>query len=126
MRTVMRTASVLIVEDEGILSLAPERIVQDFGRDVLGTARTTAEAVLLARLGRPDLILSDVGLGGDTGLAAVRAIRAMAPVPVVFVTACPGEPALEPAREAAVVMEKPTDAETVRAAILAQLQRLAC
>jgi CheY-like chemotaxis protein len=87
-RTRLRT--VLYVDDEPdirqivqmALGLAPELVIH--------TAESGQHALTLARELRPDLILLDVmmpGLDGPGTLSLMRSEPALAPIPVVFMTA---------------------------------------
>lgn len=83
-----RGARVLVVEDDGVLALDLAETLDDLGYTVAGTATRGEEAIDLARLLQPNLILMDVGLAGDIdGIAAAEAIRDEHDVPVVFLTA---------------------------------------
>jgi CheY-like chemotaxis protein len=116
---------VLIIEDEGVISLALEQIARSLECDVLGPAYTTDEAVALAADRRPDLIISDIDLReGGSGIAAVAEIRGQDSIPVIFVTAHPEMLGSDEPPADAVVIAKPTDMETVRRAIAGALERL--
>jgi DNA-binding response OmpR family regulator len=78
--------TVLVVDD------APEivRIVRDYlehaGFSVL-TAANGSDALRVARLQRPDLIVLDLGLPGRDGLDVTRDLRRESGVPIVMLTA---------------------------------------
>ena len=53
---------------------------------VVGTASTLATAVEAARVARPELILVDIDLGGESGFDVVEALhRALEPPPPVMI-----------------------------------------
>ncbi|MFO1057374.1 MAG: response regulator [Dongiaceae bacterium] len=81
---------VLIVEDDWLVALDMESAVVEMGFRVCGTARSEQEAVSIARLTRPDLILADVNLstGGD-GIKACEQICRSRPTSVIYVTGYP-------------------------------------
>jgi DNA-binding response OmpR family regulator len=58
---------VMIVEDELMLADFAEELLGEQGYEVVGIARTVAEAVALARHSRPDLVMLDLRLA-DGGL----------------------------------------------------------
>jgi CheY-like chemotaxis protein len=58
---------VMIVEDELMLADFAEELLVERGYEVIGIARTVAEAVALARHSRPDLVMLDLRLA-DGGL----------------------------------------------------------
>ncbi len=51
---------------------------------VVGTASTLATAVESARATRPDLILADIDLGGESGFDVVEALHATDPLAMVI------------------------------------------
>lgn len=96
----------------------------------LRVARNAGDALRLARLQRPDLVLLDLHLDGSDGLALLQALRldaALASVPVVFVSAdvdiAPQVRALD--LDVADWLHKPLDAGRLRARVQAVLRRVA-
>ncbi len=64
---------VLIIEDEPFIAMDIEALVESLGHNVIGIARTHAEALALAKKKRPGLILADIQLAdGSSGLDAVN------------------------------------------------------
>lgn len=83
-------ADVMVIEDEAIIALHIKSIVREIGHNVVGIARTHAEAVALARQTAPELVLADISLAdGSSGIDAVKDILEDMTVPVIFVTAFP-------------------------------------
>ena len=81
---------VLIIEDETFIAMDLESLVRNLGHNVIGVARTHADAVALAKNRRPGLILADIQLAdGSSGLDAVNELLRGFEVPVVFITAYP-------------------------------------
>lgn len=92
--------NVLIVEDEGIVSLELQEQIEGLGHTVVGVADTGEEAIELARTKRPDLILMDIRLkGAMDGAEAAAMIRKTSDVPVVFLTAYSGDEILQRAMQ---------------------------
>jgi len=88
--TVQAPTTVLIIEDEPVISLDLASIVSEMGHKVVGTAATSAEAVALAKATRPGFVLVDIQLAdGSSGIDAVHEILAAMDVPVIFITAYP-------------------------------------
>jgi len=115
---------VLVVEDETIIAMDIEATLARIGHEVLATASTGDEAVRLADELCPDLVLMDIRLmdGSMAGLAAASRIRTRHSVPVIFLSAYAGEPALsnltETSRGGVVgLLTKPFDARQLKAAI---------
>ncbi|AVT78245.1 response regulator [Rhodopseudomonas palustris] len=81
---------VLIIEDETFIAMDLESLVKGLGHNVIGVARTHADAIALARTKKPGLILADIQLAdGSSGLDAVNELLRTFEVPVVFITAYP-------------------------------------
>jgi CheY-like chemotaxis protein len=83
-------SDVLVIEDEAIIALHIQAIVKSLGHKVVGVARTSSEAVRMARDTSPELVLADISLAdGSSGIDAVKEILSEMDVPVIFVTAFP-------------------------------------
>lgn len=84
----MSGANILIVEDEGILAIDLKAKLEKLGFKVPAIASTGAEAVELASIHRPDLILMDIVLDGPMdGIEAANKIRSSLKVPIIYLTA---------------------------------------
>jgi CheY-like chemotaxis protein len=81
------TKNILIVEDDLILSYVLEKYLNDLEHQVVGTVETGEQAITKARELKPDIILMDIKLMGQTdGIEAVREIRRFLDVPVIYIT----------------------------------------
>src|SRR5262245_45700262 len=90
---------ILIVENEQLLAQELEFRLQQFGYQVSGVATSAKEAIELARLGKPDLILMDILLDGELdGIQAAMEIRRESSVPIVYLTAFADEATLKRAK----------------------------
>lgn len=79
--------TVLIVEDECIISILIEKLVQKLGYDVVGKVETGEDAVVAAIKLKPDIILMDIQLSGLLdGIQATHQIKENTNVSVIFVT----------------------------------------
>lgn len=84
----MTEASILIVEDEGILAIGLKKKLEKLGYNVLAIASSGEEAVELAAMYSPDLILMDIVLKGRMdGTEAADKILSTLEVPVIYLTA---------------------------------------
>jgi CheY-like chemotaxis protein len=109
---------VLIIEDEGLIAQDIQFICEDLGHRVIGVARTHGEALELAKIRSPGLILADIQLAdGTSGLNAVNDLLALADSPVIFITAFPERLLTGERPEPAFLISKPYRIEMVKATI---------
>jgi len=109
---------VLIIEDETLIALELETLVEDLGHQSVGVARTHAEAIALAKVKRPGLILADIQLAdGSSGQDAVNELLDSFAVPVIFITAYPERFLTGERPEPAFLVGKPFQPSTVSAVI---------
>jgi CheY-like chemotaxis protein/DNA-directed RNA polymerase specialized sigma24 family protein len=112
------TTSVLIIEDEPLISMQLEDLVSALGHDICGTAATRTQAVDVVNQRTPGLVLADIQLAdGSSGLDAVDDILAITQVPVIFITAYPERLLTGNRPEPTYLITKPFQEATVRAAI---------
>lgn len=112
--------TVLIVEDDMILTMVLERMVEKLGHQVRGTAVTGEGAIREARETLPDLILMDVQLKDDIdGIDAMLRIREHSQAPVIYITGNSDQGNLERAEmtDFAEYMIKPIRTEEFKKAI---------
>jgi DNA-directed RNA polymerase specialized sigma24 family protein/CheY-like chemotaxis protein len=110
--------SVLIIEDEPLISMQLEDIVTSLGHEICGTAATRSQAQRVIAERRPGLVLADIQLAdGSSGLDAVDDILAMGDLPVIFITAFPERLLTGDRPEPTYLVTKPFQEATVRAAI---------
>ena len=93
--------SILIVEDESVVALDTKNRLEHLGYQVTGIAASTTEAIRLVDKNRPDLVLMDIRLKGDTnGIRTAAILREKYDIPVVFVTAYADKDTLVQVKEA--------------------------
>ena len=80
----MNVPRTLIVDDSEQFLASAERLLSVGGVTIVGTARSRSDAVRLARDLRPDVVLVDVDLGGESGLDVARDLAALEPAPIVL------------------------------------------
>ena len=84
----MAKEKILIVEDEGIVSLHIKQAVEGLGYVVAGIVNSGDDAIMKATEIRPDLVLMDIVLKGAVdGIEAAEKIRAIVNIPVIYLTA---------------------------------------
>jgi signal transduction histidine kinase/CheY-like chemotaxis protein len=81
---------VLLVDDEPDAREMMGELLKAFGAEVTSAA-SAAEAMVLVERVQPDVLLSDIGMPGEDGLALIRRVRALPPgqcsIPAAAVTA---------------------------------------
>lgn len=113
-----QATSVLIIEDEPLISMQLEDLVTGLGHEICGTAATRTQALEVVANKRPGLVLADIQLAdGSSGLDAVDDILAIDSVPVIFITAYPERLLTGDRPEPTYLVTKPFQEQTVRAAI---------
>lgn len=113
---------VLIIEDDALIAMGLEELLAEHGYEVCGVARTSDEAVALAQVRQPGLLLADVQLAqGTSGIDAVNAIADRLDIPAIFVTAYPELLLTGETAEPTYLISKPYDAATLRVAIFQAL-----
>lgn len=124
----MRNLSILIVEDEPIISADLQDRLTEMGYQVLGPLASGEEALLFLRSADqlPDLILMDIMLEGElNGVETVRRIRERYELPVIFLTGNSDDKTFWEAREVhpAAFITKPFKGRDLRYAIELALTR---
>lgn len=83
-----RGERILVVEDDWLVSLEIESALGDAGFEIVGIATTAAQALSMAELHQPQLILMDIRLRGSTdGVDAAIEIYRRLGIRSVFVSA---------------------------------------
>ncbi len=112
------TTSVLIIEDEPLISMQLEDLVSSLGHEICGTAATRTQASEVVANSKPGLVLADIQLAdGSSGLDAVDDILSLGSVPVIFITAYPERLLTGDRPEPTYLVTKPFQESTVRTAI---------
>ena len=83
----MGKESILIVEDEAIISLGIQDELESLGYQISGSAYKGEDAIALAEIYHPDLVLMDINLrGGMDGIETAKQLKERYKLPVVFLT----------------------------------------
>ena len=83
----MSQATVLLVENEGIVAEDLAGMLRRLGYEVAGIAASGEEAVALAGRLNPHLVLMDISLAGPMdGIEAAETIRRQHDAPVIYLT----------------------------------------
>ena len=79
---------VMVVEDEPLIAFDLMAEIEAEGHEVIGHCRSASDAVDMAGRKRPDVVIMDIGLLGDSsGLEAARQIQDEYKIGCVFVSA---------------------------------------
>nr|WP_320011185.1 sigma 54-interacting transcriptional regulator [uncultured Desulfobulbus sp.] len=111
-----QNSAILVIDDEESLRNTFQFFLQNQGYGPVHTASTFEEALLAISKQRYDLIISDIVLGGNTGIDILKRVREMGlSCPVVMIT---GYPTVETASEAVRLgafdyIPKPVDKEAL-------------
>ena len=85
---VLVSMHLLIVEDEAIIARDLATTVESFGHAVIGVVGSGEEALALATIQRPDLVLMDIRLSGPLdGIATAQQLQAQQLISVIYLTA---------------------------------------
>ena len=83
----MRPLRILIVEDEAIIAMGLQMELEEAGYQVCQSVATGEEAIACVAQDPPDLVLMDNRLAGKmNGIEAARALLAVHPLPIIFMT----------------------------------------
>jgi CheY-like chemotaxis protein len=110
-------AKIMIVEDEGVVSIDIRNMLQRAGYGIAAIAFQGEEAVRKAEATKPDLVLMDIGLKGEIdGIEAAKKIRDRLHIPVIFLTGFADEDTMAKAKEASPsgFVIKPINEEELR------------
>ena len=101
-----------------MIALELQAVVENLGHRVTGIARTRTDAIMLARIKSPGLILADIQLAdGSSGLDAVNDLLNRFEMPVIFITAYPERFLTGERPEPAFLISKPYQSATVSALV---------
>lgn len=95
----MTTATILLVEDDGILAAHLEDVLTEFGYRVLTPVATGEEAIFTLQYNQADLVLMDIELAGEmNGIETALIIKHSSDIPIIFLTSYSQDPLLEQAK----------------------------
>ncbi|MFJ8768555.1 ANTAR domain-containing response regulator [Streptomyces clavifer] len=121
------TTRVVIAEDEALIRLDLKEMLEEEGYAVVGEAGDGQQAVELARLHRPDLVILDVKMPVLDGISAAEKIAEESIAPVLMLTAFSQRDLVERARDAGAMayLVKPFSKSDVVPAIEMAVSRFA-
>lgn len=113
---VVGLGTILILEDEVLVSLVMEDLVRDMGAGDVLVLDDAAHALEMVRTSPPDLAILDIHLGGQTSFAVADALAERG-IPFVFSSAL-GEMAVEERHKHRPMLGKPFADAELRAQLL--------
>jgi len=113
--------SVLVVEDEAIISFMVEDMLSELGAQDVRVAANVANALALIDSKKPDLAVLDVNLGGERAYPVAERLDADG-IPFVFTTGY-GKSGLDPRWTAKMVVQKPFTVPIMADALRGLLRR---
>jgi two-component system, chemotaxis family, chemotaxis protein CheY len=117
-------ARVVIVDDSAFMVSTIKAILESVKHAVVGTANCGEDATALCSELKPDLVMMDVLMPGEGGLAALENIKRANPdIKVIMVTAFGQESKIREAKEkgASAYIRKPFKKEEIISAVNATL-----
>jgi two-component system, chemotaxis family, chemotaxis protein CheY len=113
-------ATVIIVDDSAFMVSTIKAILESVKHTVIGTARSGEEAIELCSELNPNLVLMDILMPGDGGLAALEKIKKVKPdIKIIMVTAFGQESKIQEAKNkgASAYVRKPFKKEDIISAV---------
>lgn len=96
----MSGEKILLVEDDDIIARVEDWRLKNLGYTVCGRATNSAEAMELVANKKPDIVLMDINIKGDTdGIETTKMIKTAFNIPVIYVTSHSDGATLERAKE---------------------------
>lgn len=121
----MAVTRILVAEDNDLVALTLEEQLKGLGYDVIGVARTGAEAVDLAHRLGPDLIIMDIRMPEMEGTEAANRINQQRATPILMLTAYTDRDTIRKAEQAGALgyLVKPVNEADLSPAINIALAR---
>ena len=106
---------ILVVEDEALVAMLVEDALMDAGFGIIGPAATVEEALRLLNDERPDAVVLDLNLAGETSTPVADELAARG-IPYVIATGY-GAAGLPAGHQKAMVLAKPYDPSDLTAVL---------
>lgn len=117
----LKGLTILVVEDEALVSMLVEAMLEDLGCRCVLYASGVSEAIELLHQQTPDAAVLDLNLAGEMAYPVAETL-ARAAVPFVFATGY-GRDGLAPEWAATPVLQKPFERDALGAALASVLER---
>ncbi|MBF0396375.1 MAG: SpoIIE family protein phosphatase [Desulfobacterales bacterium] len=116
----MNNLNIMIVEDEFMQAMFLEETLKSIGYNVIGVSNESTRAIEMALAKKPDLILMDIYILGDTdGIETSIEIHKNTDVPIIFLTSADDEETLNRIKESSPYgyILKPFNTQALRTSI---------
>ena len=109
----------MIVEDETLVAMGLHAQLKEMGHQVISPAANSAEAEAVFRSQQPDLVLTDIRLGGDDGLDLAEKLLKIRACPILVISAYSDRELIDRAKSAGVFgyLVKPVSSPALAAQI---------
>lgn len=107
-----KSTKVLIIEDVLLLAKVTEKMLLDFGYNVVGICDDANSALMKYRDEKPDLLLVDIDINGEmSGIDVVKKIKEDIDIPVIYLTSITDDNTLNKAKRTlpSAILSKPFD-----------------
>ncbi len=99
MKNTLKTAKIMIVEDERVVAMALEDTLISLGHSVCGLVSSGDQALKIASSSLPDLVMMDIKIKGSIdGIETAKRLKDHYGIPVIFLTAYADQEILERAK----------------------------
>lgn len=71
------SSEILIIEDDGMITMVLEDFLEDLGHVVAGTAASVEQAMTFLMEGRPDAAIVDLRLGGSNSYPVMQRLKVL-------------------------------------------------
>ncbi len=117
----MAQLRILVIEDDPIHASRLEIALDELGYQLIGVVAKAADAIRLYKATKPDLVLMDIGLKGETedGIDISEKLKSMAPCPIIYTTSFIDDATFERAKstEPYAYLVKPIEKASLKASI---------
>ncbi len=123
----MKTARILIVEDETIIALDIRSMLRQLGYQVTNMVRNYDDALQSVLDNEPDIILMDVRLeNSKDGIETAQAIKDIKDIPIIYLTSFSDETTIKKAAQTNPItyITKPFKREHLRSTLLLEVHKL--
>lgn len=117
----MAQLRILAIEDDTVHASRLEMYLEELGYQLVDIVNNATDALRLFKATKPDLVLMDIGLKGETddGIAISEKLKDISPVPIIFTTSFSDKATIDRAKstDPYAYMVKPIEKASLQASI---------